>query len=373
METAPAITDADAVDLYEDEKAELFEAEKDSGYPISYSGTDFDAEGLVRRLDRGDIIVPNFGYAEDAIDVSPFQRGFVWTRPQMDRFIESLLLGYPIPGIVLVQQEDKSYLVLDGQQRLKTLAAFYKGIHRGKEFVLTNVAEQFQGLRYETLSPSLKRMLDNSFIQAIIVKGDKSDASAESIYQVFERLNSGGTQLTPHEIRVALNTGALVSLLSELNQEVGWRQIYGPVSLRMRDHELILRILALYHRSAEYATPMKRYLNKFLRDHRNLSGLHADTIKGLFGQATTLLSEAGARDVLRRQGQRVNTALLEASVIACMKLLAANPSASVDEVRIGLSRLVGDVDTPRVTSSGTTNEETVRKRLAIAAKAFGVV
>jgi hypothetical protein len=282
-------------------------------------------------------------------------------------------LGYPIPGIVLVQQEDKSYLVLDGQQRLKTLAAFYKGLHRGKEFALNNVAEQFQGLTYEKLSPSLKRMLDNSFIQAIIVKGDRSDASAESIYQVFERLNSGGTQLTPHEIRVALNTGALVSLLSELNQEVGWRQIYGPVSLRMRDHELILRILALYHRSAEYATPMKRYLNKFRRDHRDLTGLHAVTVRDLFDQATMLLSQAGARDVLRRQGQRVNTALLEASVIACMKLLDLNPSATVDEVKAGLSRLVGDVDISRVTSAGTTNEETVRKRLAIAAKAFGVV
>ena len=263
--------------------------------------------------------------------------------------------------------------MLDGQQRLKTLAAFYKGLHRGKEFALNNVAEQFQGLTYEKLPPSLKRMLENSFIQAIIVKGDRSDESAESIYQVFERLNSGGTQLTPHEIRVALNTGAFVSLISELNQEAGWRQVYGPVSLRMRDHELILRILALYHRAAEYATPMKRYLNKFLRDYRNLAGLHGDTIRGLFSRATTLLSEAGARDVLRRQGQRVNTALLEASVIACMKLLVVNPDATVDEIKAGLGRLVGDVDISRVTSAGTTNEETVRKRLAIAAKAFGVV
>jgi hypothetical protein len=56
-----------------------------------------------------------------------------------------------------------------------------------------------------------------------------------------------------------------------------------------------------------------------------------------------------------------------------MKLLDLNPSATVDEVKAGLSRLVGDVDISRVTSAGTTNEETVRKRLAIAAKAFGVV
>ncbi len=55
--------------------------------------------------------------------------GFVWRKPQMDRFIESLLLGFPIPGIMLVEQSDKRYLVLDGQQRIKTLAAFKKGLH----------------------------------------------------------------------------------------------------------------------------------------------------------------------------------------------------------------------------------------------------
>jgi hypothetical protein len=62
-----------------------------------------------------------------------------------DRFIESLLLGYPIPGIILVQQQDRRYLVLDGQQRLRTLAAFYDGLHAGKEFSLQNVAEEYKG------------------------------------------------------------------------------------------------------------------------------------------------------------------------------------------------------------------------------------
>jgi hypothetical protein len=71
----------------------------------------------------------------------------------MDRFIESLLLGFPIPGIMLVEQSDKRYLVLDGQQRLKTLQAFYANKHTGGPFALQNVAEEFRNLTYETLSP----------------------------------------------------------------------------------------------------------------------------------------------------------------------------------------------------------------------------
>jgi len=72
------------------------------------------------------------------LEVEGFQRRFVWRRPQMDRFIESLLLGYPIPGIFLVQQSDKRYLVLDGQQRLTTLTKYYDdafALRRGREAV----------------------------------------------------------------------------------------------------------------------------------------------------------------------------------------------------------------------------------------------
>ena len=108
---------------------EDLEAPDPNPEPVSYSGSDFDVEGLVRRLKRGDIVIPTFG-SDDDLDTAGFQRRFVWNRSQMDRFIESLLLGYPIPGIFLVQQVDKRYLVLDGQQRLKTLEAFYEGYPR---------------------------------------------------------------------------------------------------------------------------------------------------------------------------------------------------------------------------------------------------
>src|SRR5262249_45109521 len=116
-----------------DEEFEDLNAAEGEAEAVSYSGTDFDAEGLVRRLNRGDIVVPTFGHGDPTLEVAGFQRGFVWRRPQMDRFIESLLLGYPIPGIMLVQQADRRYLVLDGQQRLRTLSAYYGGVHQGKE------------------------------------------------------------------------------------------------------------------------------------------------------------------------------------------------------------------------------------------------
>lgn len=284
---------------------------------VSYKGADFDVEGLVRRLERGDIVIPTFGHGEDSSADSPisterFQRGFVWRKPQMDRFIESLLLGYPIPGIFLVQQSDRIYLVLDGQQRLRTLADFYSGVHDGKVFSLQYVAEKFAGLTYKTLPPEYKRTVDSTFIQATIVETDGSIRSLDAVYQVFERLNSGGTQLTPHEIRVALYAGPFIQLLDRLNYDTDWRGLYGRRSPRLRDQEVILRAIAFFVTPGTYKRPLKKFLNDFVAAHRQLEDISPDHIEFLFTRAVELINRGAGPQSLRRQSNQINTALTEA-------------------------------------------------------------
>ncbi|MCT2090175.1 DUF262 domain-containing protein [Micrococcus terreus] len=356
-------------DLTAEERDAAVESEGDAE-AVTYQGTDFDAEGLVRRLNRADIVIPSFGHGDDEVELASFQRSFVWTRPQMDRFIESLLLGFPVPGIMLVQQTDKRYLVLDGQQRLRTLQAFYNGIHRKREFSLENVAEEFRGLTYSTLEPEQKRTLDNSFIQATIVKTDGTPESRESVYQIFERLNSGGTQLTPHEIRIALYPGPFVDFLGELNQIEAWRNIYGSVSPRVRDHELLLRVVALYVSSEEYFRPLKRFLNTFLGRHRSMSTLPAEEIRDYFTRAIIALDEAGARDYLRPPRARLNVATFDAVMVGAMRLVAATGEISGGDVTEALERLKADPEFSDATSTQTDTEENVRNRLRIATAAF---
>lgn len=362
----------EGADLTDEELGELTEAEAEIE-PISYQGTDFDVEGLVRRLVRKDIVIPNFGHGDDTLELAGFQRGFVWRRPQMDRFIESLLLGFPIPGIMLVQQADKRYLVLDGQQRLKTLESFYEGVHAGKEFALDNVADEYKSLKYKTLSPEQRRTLDNTFIQATIVRTDGSRESLDSVYQVFERLNSGGTQLTPHEIRIALYPGAFADLLASLNNDLGWRELYGARSPRLRDHELILRILALYARSGEYHRPLKKFLNDFMGDHRDLARLDAPDLRRIFSTAVAALAAAGARELLRRSGQRVNAALVEAVVVAAMKHVASGGELPAASAATALRNIVESREMQAATAGSTSTEDNLRSRLDLAAAAFANV
>lgn len=338
---------------------------------VVYSTTDFDIEGLVRRLQRGDIVIPTFGedVEDPPIETARFQRPLVWTKSQMDRFIESLLLGYPIPGIFLVNQSDNRYLVLDGQQRLRTLRAFTEGIVYKREFALSNVAERFKGLTYKGMSPQQRRQLENTFIQATIVQATPADGSLDAIYQVFERLNAGGTQLTPHEIRIALYAGPFVEWLTRISTSSEWRNLYGVAPRHLRDQELILRILALSVEPDSYKRPLKKYLNDFTSKYRTLESLENVELEERFLTAAKLLLGAEGSSVLRPAGSAVNAAWTEAIFVGLMRRLAIRP-IDVEEVRAALQQLRANKDLAEVTARATADLDSVQSRVRIASEAF---
>ena len=185
-------------------------------YEISSYGADYPVDGLVKRISRGDIYVPEF------------QRGFVWTHAQSSRFIESLLLGLPVPGIFLFKEpETQRLVVVDGQQRLRTLQTYYHGIIRGREFALRGVSEELNDLTYKSLPEDDRRRLDDAIVHATIFQQEDPQDDLSSIYLVFERLNTGGTPLVEQEIRSCVYPGPFNDLLEELAAHPKWREIYG--------------------------------------------------------------------------------------------------------------------------------------------------
>ncbi len=127
-------TGSDVPDIAQEEGVDDGSIAEDAevGYPVRYVissyGADYPVDSLVKRISKHDIYVP------------VFQRGFVWSHVQASRFVESLLLGLPVPGIFLFKESDTQKLVVvDGQQRLRTLQMYYEGIIRGREFALRGV------------------------------------------------------------------------------------------------------------------------------------------------------------------------------------------------------------------------------------------
>ncbi|MGP5090709.1 DUF262 domain-containing protein [Brachybacterium tyrofermentans] len=323
-ESTPENTVAELLDrsLTDEEYSDLTEAEP-TPTKVTFSTQDYSVDSLVSRMNSGAMIIPEFGGNDERVNIAGFQRGFVWSKAQMDRFIESLLLGYPIPGIFLVKQASNNrLLVLDGQQRLTTLQQYFKGVHNGRVFSLQYVGEEFRGTTYESLDETLKFKLDDSFMQATIVTTDGSNELDEAVYQIFERLNAGGTQLTPHEIRVALFAGPLMMSLQKLNEDEHWRNLFGSRSKRIRDHELIMRIMALYLNSDSYSRPLKKFLNSFASDYRQ-TDLTANPVGELFNAAVLKLDESVGKSAFRRtSGQQVNTAQAEAICVGTMHAIA---------------------------------------------------
>jgi hypothetical protein len=337
---------------------------------VTFSSQDFDAAGLVRRLRSESMLIPRLGGTDARVATAGFQRGFVWSKAQMDRFIESLLLGYPVPGIFLVKQaQDNRLLVLDGQQRLLTLVAYFVGEHRGKPFALSNVSEEFQGLTYHNLPEALRFRLDDSYMQATIVVADGTPEVSDAIYQLFERLNSGGTQLTPHEIRVALAAGPLIDYLEALNGDPNWRGLFGTPSRRIRDQELILRIVALYLDASAYSRPQKTFLNGFARKHRQLSS-EVEAAGVLFRRACEALASNTGADAFRRPGaSQVNMAQTEAVVVGLMHAIAVGKAPLADLSR-RISVLKADSQFTAATTRATADNDSVSLRLSMARRAL---
>lgn len=378
-------TEEDPDELVEDESEAddlgLFETTPSS---LPYFGADFDVAGLVRRLDEGDIVIPRFDPDESSgLTVEGFQRQRVWTTPRMEKFIESLLLGWPVPSIFLVVEPDGRYLVLDGQQRLTTLQNFYAGNQDdGRPFVLRDVAEHLQGASYATLSPESKRRLNNTFIQAVVIEPAGEDGR-DAVYRLFGRLNSGGVSLTAQEIRVALYRGPLVELIRDLNHDPSWRFLFGAIHKKLKDHELILRALAMSdvlnhivdrwddpeQRLVAYKPPMAQFLNNYLDRKSKVSESDRQKLSAGFSKACKLLVEANGRDGLKFSG-RLNAAHIDAILGTLIYTLTNDVEIDPNRVRDAIASLRVDSDYIDWVSRSTSHRDSVFGRLYAAYRAL---
>jgi len=341
-----------------DEKSEELN-DDDVVYQITTSGADFDVDGLVKRFDRGTIYRPEF------------QRNFVWTWPQASKFIESILLGLPIPSVFLFREEEtQKLLIVDGLQRLTTLHAFKRGRlpHNDRVFKLKDVKPRFEGKALEDLEEDDRLRFEDAIIHAMIIQQMAPDDSHSSVFHIFERLNSNGTPLQPQEMRAAVYHGPFQEMLGIANQNEEWRNVFGPKHKRAKDQELILRFLALKYDSANYARPMKGFLNNFMAEHRKMSAQELLDYQKCFEKTIWRSYEALGKQAFRLS-RSMNVAFFDALMVA----IAEVPEASAAAIKMASEQLSNDSDFIQLTSEATSNESSVLGRLAIAKEVLHAV
>lgn len=304
------------------------------------------------------------------IEIPPFQRGYVWKKPQADRFIESLLLGLPVPGIFLTQDpETKRQQIIDGVQRLLTIKRFIDGDSGS----LRGVHRDFDGKAYQDLSPADTREFNDRIIHATIVRQDRPDEDKRSLAHLFDRLNTGGTPAQPHEVRKSLWQGSLNELIESLDQNPDWRAVYGKPSVRVKDQELILRFIALYrngHRYGETDRTMKDFLTSYMAANRNLQGSEAESLRGTFEAVIALVSQTLGKEAFRPEN-RLNTAVFDAVMAGLAHAYEHGALPEPKTFKASYKSLFESPDFVSATSDRTSHPPNVEARLRIAREAFG--
>lgn len=225
-------------------------------------GTDWTTETINTQMVKGNI------------DLTPkFQRRDAWNNSEKSCLIESLMLGIPVPPIILAESKTKrnTYIVIDGKQRLLSIRRFYAE----KQTSASDQTDEFKPLKLSGLAV-LKELngktknqinndyitnLENQAIRTVIIKNWPDEAF---LYTVFLRLNTGSKKLSPQELRQALKPGDFLSYLDDATaasttmRKMLRTKIADP---RMRDIELALRFYAFKYFVTSFNGNLKEFLD----------------------------------------------------------------------------------------------------------------
>lgn len=232
-----------------------------------------------------------------------FQRNFVWNRSKASRLIESLLLDIPIPVIYVAEEPNKTYSVVDGQQRLTSICAFINGkFPDGQDFKLSSlqVLTELNRKSFKDLDTELQEAILNSILRLIVIEKD-SDPNVK--FEVFERLNLGAEKLNDQELRNCIYRGNYNKLLCDLTHNPYMLKVMGSetVHTRMMDRQLILRFFAMWRNThLKYKQPIKQFLNYEMDKHRNLSESEVTEMRSIFEKSIEMVYTVFGRSAFRR-------------------------------------------------------------------------
>ncbi|MEA5616469.1 DUF262 domain-containing protein [Cronbergia sp. UHCC 0137] len=253
---------------------------------IVVSGSDWTTETILNQLVR------------ENIQLTPrFQRRDAWDITRKSRFIESLILGFPVPQIVLAgnQQEKNKFIVLDGKQRLLTILQFYGRSDETKTpnnaFALKNlefrrdlIGKKYEDFQNDVFLSSELNSLDNQTIRTILIRNWPSE---NLLYKIFLRLNVQSTPLSPQELRQALYPGDFINFLDDKSVEsAALKKIFksSTPDSRMRDVELLLRYIGFHYFLSDYRGNLKLFLDTTCQYFNENWKKRHDDIKNLVNQ-----------------------------------------------------------------------------------------
>jgi hypothetical protein len=354
--------------VLENEELELHE---EDSRKIVWQAKDFSIREFASMLQDGDL------------DLQPeYQRKYVATPKIASKLIESVIMDVPIPVIYLAEEQDGTYSVIDGQQRLTSFLSFINGKYpSGDTFKLTGlkVYTELNRKKFTELDREHQNKIRKTTLHTIVIKKESNE---DVKFEIFERLNTGSIKLNEDEIRNTVYRGNYIKLLSELEENETFHNVVQKDNYkkRMIYRGMILRFFALSEKShLNYQPSMKQFCNKELRDNRFLSDDKAkeyrnrfndciDLVKVVFGE--TAFRRYIPSDKEREQGNwtttRINMALYDIQLCGFVNYSKNEILRNADYIREAMIELmINNKEFIESILIQTSNKDVLKKRFNI--------
>lgn len=301
------------------------------------------------------------------IKVSPaYQRKFRWAPDRCSQFIESLMLGIPIPSLFMATNEDLSWEVVDGVQRLSTIIKFAgdkdlrEMLGLNEPLVLTKLQKltNFSGLGFNQL-PQALQLHFYTRPSKVITLNDKSDKVVR--YDLFERLNTGGVVLSPQEIRDCIYRGTFADKLESWSKDPNFQGVVKLTPLQQRDatgEECVLRFFAFRENYKHFGHEVKKFLNDYMDESsKTFNYANGDAVfTKTFGELFRIFPNG-----IRRPGGKNTTPL------NLFEGIAVGASFALDKIgklhTAGMDKWIASEDLRKYTTGATNDRSAVIGRI----------
>lgn len=358
-------------------------------YDVTSTPNDFNTKTIIDFIESGLFKIPGF------------QRNYIWDIKRASKLIESIIIGLPIPQVFLYEEGRNSYLVIDGQQRLLTLYFFTKKRFPKKEkrFELRQVFDEngrfpdeylfnddyfddfklslkersqsddnkLHGLNYSTLG-DFKNSFDLRTVRNIMIKQNFPTDDDSAMFEIFNRLNSGGVVLKPQEIRTSLYHSKFYNNLYRINLYHNWRTLLGKVEpdIHMKDVEFLLRGFAMLLDAKEYKPSMTRFLNQFSKKTRTFTAESLPYFQQLFEHFCNMLFSQYPNAFISSSGKFSITIFESIFVALCSEAAEAKTFEIKLTTNEKIDTLKRNEDFIKASQSNTAGKGNVEERLRLA-------
>ncbi|MGC8491108.1 MAG: DUF262 domain-containing protein [Syntrophobacteraceae bacterium] len=310
---------------------------------IEFYLTEYSVELLANKMSKGEFVVP------------PYQRQYTWEHDRKSRFIESLMLGLPIPFLFFWEMRDGKLEIVDGSQRLRSIQEF---VHGDLQLSELQSLTALSGFKFSDLPESRQRKINNRSIRGIVLN---EHADEQARFDMFERINTGSKIANMAEVRRGALAGPFMDLIIELSALPKFVDL-APVSkkdLDEREHEeLVARFFAYSDGLEEYKDRPSEFIFNYVKK-MNVEAANdpalADRYRARFQEAMDFIERVFPYGFRRSpKGKATPRARFEAIAVGSLLALNERPGLANDNIADVTPWLTSD-DFRKVTGSDGAN------------------